>query len=341
MSSIHTFNLETTKPQAVCKGGTRTTVDKNNFSILNGMALYLLRLDSNGVREPHWHPNAAELSYCLSGSAIMTIFSPGSGHDTFTVKEGEIVYIPTGYLHHIENINDGETSFAVAFNHEMPEDIGLSGSTGSMTDNVLGSTFGVESEFFGNFKKSNHDLIITSKSNFKITKSTSYQQVPNYHKFNLRVFPPTVKSKGGTVSLGNANNFEILDGLACYLLTLKPKGIRELHWHPNAAELDYVIQGRARMAIFSPGDKVDRFEVGPNEIVFIPPGYFHYIENVNSNEDMQFAVFFNDERPEDIGISGAFGAYSNDVLGSMFGLESKVLDSLPKYQEDLFVVAGG
>jgi oxalate decarboxylase len=95
------------------------------------------------------------------------------------------------------------------------------------------------------------------------------------------------------------------------------------------------------MAIFSPGDKVDRFEVGPNEIVFIPPGYFHYIENVNSNEDMQFAVFFNDERPEDIGISGAFGAYSNDVLGSMFGLESKVLDSLPKYQEDLFVVAGG
>ena len=56
---------------------------------------------------------------------------------------------------------------------------------------------------------------------------------------------------------------------------------------------------------------------------------------------MQFAVFFNDERPEDIGISGAFGGYSNDVLGSLFGVETKVLDSLPKYQEDLFVVAGG
>ena len=237
-------------------------------------------------------------------------------------NEGEIVYIPKGYLHHIENINHGETKFAIAFNHEMPEDIGISGSTSSMADSVLGATFGVGSEYFGNFKKSNRDLILTSKSNSNVTTDT-YQKIPNYHKFNLKAFPPTVQSKGGTVCLGNANNFGILSSLACYLLILKPKGIMEPHWHPNAAELDYVISGRARMTIFSPGDKTDTFEVGPNEIVFIPPGYFHYIENVDSNEDMQFAVFFNHERPEDIGISGAFGAYSNEVIGSIFGLESK------------------
>ena len=76
------------------------------------------------------------------------------------------------------------------------------------------------------------------------------------------------------------------------------------------------------MTIFSPGDNVDTFEVGPGEIVFIPSAYFHYIENVNTSEDMQFAVFFDDERPEDKG-SGAFGAYSNEVLGSVFGLQTK------------------
>ncbi len=153
MSSIHTFNLGAINPQAVCKGGTRTMVNENNFPFLKGMALYLLRLDSDGVREPHWHPNAAELSYCLSGSAIMTIFSPGAGHDTFTVSEGEIVYIPKGYLHHIENINHGETKFAIAFNHEMPEDIGISGSTGSMTDGILGATFGLGFEIFWQFQE--------------------------------------------------------------------------------------------------------------------------------------------------------------------------------------------
>jgi oxalate decarboxylase len=341
MGSDHTFNLEAIKPQSVCNGGTRTMVNKDNFAILKGMAFYLLRLDTEGVREPHWHPNAAELSYCLAGNALVTIYSPGAGHDTFTVKEGEIVYVPRGYLHHIENINRGETRFAITFNHERPEDIGISGSTGCITDRILGATFGMGSDYFDNFKKSNRDLIITSISNSIKSTTAAYQQIPNYHKFNLKGFPPTVQSKGGNVSLGNANSFEILKGLACYLLTLKPKGIREPHWHPNAAELDYVISGRARMTVFSPGDKVDTFEVGANEIVFIPPGYFHYIENLDSNEDMQFAVFFNDERPEDIGISGAFGAYSNEVLGSLFSVTTKVLDSLPKYQEDLFVVAGG
>jgi oxalate decarboxylase len=340
MSPIHTFNLEAMKPQAVCNGGTRSMANADNFPILKGMAIYSLQLEKGGVREPHWHPNAVELGYCLAGRALMTIFSPDAGHDTFTVDPGEIVFVPKGYLHHIENINQGDTKFAVIFNHELPEDIGISGSTSSMTDNVLGATFGLSSEYFASFKRSSHDVLITQKSN-TVVATTTYQKIPNHHKFNLKAFPPMVQSRGGTVSLGNANNFAILKNLACYLLTLKPKGIREPHWHPNAAELDYVISGRARMTIFSPGDNVDTFEVGPGEIVFIPPAYFHYIENLNGSEDMQFAVFFNHERPEDIGLSGAFGAYSNEVLGSIFGLQPKVLDSLPKYQEDLFVVAGG
>jgi len=343
MSSFHTFNVESIKPQAVLDGGTRAMANKDNFSILKGMALYSLRLDSRGVREPHWHPNADELSYCLSGRALMTIFSPGAGHDTFTVDSGEIVFVPKGYLHHIENIGHSETKFAISFNHEKPEDIGISGSTGSIPDKVLGATFGLGAEYFSNFKKFSHDLLITfrSKAEDATTTATAYQKTPNYHKFNLRDFPPLVQTKGGTVSLGNADNFGILSGLACYLLTLKPKGVREPHWHPNAAELDYVISGRARMTIFSPGDIVDTFEVGPGEVVFIPSAYFHYIENVDDSEDMQFAVFFNHERPEDIGISGAFGAYSNEVLGSIFGLQPKILEALPKYQEDLFVVAAG
>jgi oxalate decarboxylase len=345
MSSIHTFNLESIRPQAVLEGGTRAMASKDNFSILNGMALYSLRLDSGGVREPHWHPNADELSYCISGSALMTIFSPGAGHDTFTVGTGEIVFVPKGYLHHIENIGHSETKFAIAFNHEKPEDIGISGSTGSIPDKVLGATFGLGAEYFSNFKKSGHDLLITFRSKTEdataTATTTTYHRIPNYHKFNLKDFPPMVQTKGGTVSLGNANNFGILSGLACYLLTLKPKGIREPHWHPNAAELDYVITGRARMTIFSPGDTVDTFEVGPGEVVFIPSAYFHYIENVDDSDDMQFAVFFNHERPEDIGISGAFGAYSTEVLGSIFGLQPKILEALPKYQEDLFVVAAG
>ncbi|MDQ6668920.1 MAG: cupin domain-containing protein [Thermoproteota archaeon] len=101
MTSPHTFNLDATTPQLSNIGGSRTFANADNFPILNGWAMspYLLRLEKGGVREPHWHPNAAELSYCISGRAAMTIFlgSPNLVHDTFTIDPGEIVFVPQGY----------------------------------------------------------------------------------------------------------------------------------------------------------------------------------------------------------------------------------------------------
>ena len=63
-------------------------------------------LKRGGVREPHWHPNVAELDYCISGRAIMTIFSPSAGYDSFTMDPGEIAFVPQGYIHDIENAGD-------------------------------------------------------------------------------------------------------------------------------------------------------------------------------------------------------------------------------------------
>lgn len=75
-SSIHIFDLDGAKPQFYSPTGSRTIMNVDNFPILAGMGAVLLRLERGGVREPHWHPNAAELSYCISGNAKMTIFSP-------------------------------------------------------------------------------------------------------------------------------------------------------------------------------------------------------------------------------------------------------------------------
>jgi oxalate decarboxylase len=49
----------------------------------------LLRLGKSGVREPHWYPNAAELSYCISGNVKMTIYSPNAQRYTFIVSPGD------------------------------------------------------------------------------------------------------------------------------------------------------------------------------------------------------------------------------------------------------------
>ncbi len=128
--------------------------------------------------------------------------------------------------------------------------------------------------------------------------------------------------------------------MAAYLLRFKQGAVYEPHWHPNAAELDYVIEGRARMTILRPGGSVDTFEVNSGKIVFIRAAYFHYIENPDSINNMHFAVFFGHEKPEDIGISGALSAYSNEVLADVFNLDPTLFDKLPKLEEDVFVVTG-
>jgi oxalate decarboxylase len=280
-------------------------------------------LKKGGVREPHWHPNAAELSYCLSGKAFMTIFGHGDTHNTFTLERDEIAFVPQEFLHHIENISEGETKFIVTFDHEKPEDIGISGSTGSIPNAALDYTFSAKSEFFAKINKPTQDILIGERSTIAKPESPS---IPNPYKFNLKEAPKIqskIQSKGGTVVLVNAYSFPILNGLACYSLVLRKGGVREPHWHPNAAELDYVIKGKARMTIFSPGGDIDTFEVGPDQIVFIPTAYFHYIENIG-DEELHFAVFFSCEKPQDIGISGAFGSYSNEVLGAVFDVDPKI-----------------
>lgn len=346
----HKFNLDGTSPQVANTMGSRTMVDKTLFPILEGMAIGLLTLKKGGVREPHWHPNASELGYCISGKTAMTIFSPGNGYDRFTIDAGELSYVPIGYIHDIENIGDTDAKFLVVFNNEKPEDLGISGSIGSMQNRVLNATFNINPPTFFNQFNNNlpRNVVVGPKPNLLYSKE-KYTRITNNHKFDLINFPPQVQTLGGTVALGNANAFPILKGLACYLLRFKPHGIREPHWHPNSPELNYVIEGKARLTVFSPGGDagtfelghVDTFEVSAGEIAFIPQGYFHYIENINNNGNTTFAVFFGNERPEDIGISGSLSAYSNGVLGSVFNTNPEIFSKLPRLQQDVFLVSGG
>jgi oxalate decarboxylase len=137
----HKFNLDGTPPQVANTMGSRTMVDSTVFPTLEGMAIGLVILKKEGVREPHWHPNASELGYCVSGKTAMTIFSPGNGYDRFTIEAGDLSYVPIDYIHDIENIGDTDAKFLEVFNNEKPEDLGISRSIGSMQNRVLNATF--------------------------------------------------------------------------------------------------------------------------------------------------------------------------------------------------------
>jgi oxalate decarboxylase len=339
-TSIHTFNLDGAKPQFTSPTGSRSTMNKDNFPNLAGMGAVLLRLEKGGTREPHWHTNAAELSFCLSGNASMTIFSTNARHDTFTIMPGDLTFIPRGYWHDFENIGNEEAKFINVYNNERPDDLGISGSIGAMSPRVLDKMFGInppgifDQLNFGSTK----DVVVGSKpASFS---NNSKIDTPNPHKFNLGGKSPQNQTPGGSAALGMATYFPILSGLACFLLVLEPRGIVEAHTHPNAAELNYVINGKVRFTVFGPSGEVETSEISQGQVFFVPHGYFHYLENPDTVNGGNVASFFSSESPEFLGIVGGLSAFSNEVLASVFNKDLRFFGNLPRLEKNVFIASG-
>src|ERR1041384_3795181 len=60
-------------------GGTFFRANQKKFPALRGLAVQQLKLKPGAVREPHTHPNAEQLDYCVSGHAQVGIVGP-EGH---------------------------------------------------------------------------------------------------------------------------------------------------------------------------------------------------------------------------------------------------------------------
>jgi oxalate decarboxylase len=160
------------------------------------------------------------------------------------------------------------------------------------------------------------------------------------HLFHLSATPAQFVCANGSRVDVTQDLFPVLKGMALSFLSLHPKGFREPHWHPNAHELNYLVKGKVRVTLLSPGEQVDTFEMQAGDMSFLPQGYFHSIENIGE-ESAQMTVFFNHATPSDIGLSGCLGAYSNELLADLFHVPTPYFESLPKFQEDLLIVAGG
>jgi len=336
MNSPHVFHLLSTKPQDVTVGGTRTYANKKNFHALKGMAIYRLLLRPKGVREPHWHPNANELAYCLKGNAMVTIFGNESRQDSFTISKGEMFYVPSGYLHHIENIDKEDFELILAFSDDEPEDFGLSASVGSMTNNVLGNTWGIKAKRLSKLKRSSKKILIGKKKNFNTVPE--YSHFPCAYKLNLEGSNPLLQNKGGSAKVARKSTWSLLQNLSMYSLRITDKGMREPHWHPITAEMGFVNKGKARMTVLSPDGDVDTYELKRGDVYFIPKAYPHHIENIGK-ADLHFLVFFDQNTPGDIGFSAGIRAYPNEVLGATFNIDPGYFEALPEYHEDLLIVS--
>lgn len=332
MKSKFFFSLNSISPQKNTSAGSLTYVTSKETPGLANISFANLKLKKRGSLEPLWHPNANKVGYCVEGNVLVSIRSP-NGVETFTVKKGEIFFIPQGYIHHIENINEKESTVSFALNSSTPETMYLSKAVSSISENVFNSTFNTKAKFVEGLTKSNNgDTIKTLPPLIKIPSPTG-----SSYKFNIEDSKKAILTKGGYVQLGTKTNLANLKGLGILGFGLNPKGIVEPHWHTNAGELVYIVKGQTRITVLSPDGSVEVLEVNGGEGAFAPASYFHNIENIGSDE-VEVIAFFSHEDPDYIGIGEVIGSYSNELLTSVFNTPPNYWDVLKKSDKPLVIV---
>jgi len=98
-----------------------------NFPALKGLAIQDLDMSPGERREPHFHPNAAQLDFCISGTGRVGIIGPDQVHHALDLGPGDAAFIPQGYVHWIENTAQSKSRFLLVATHEMPETIDVVG----------------------------------------------------------------------------------------------------------------------------------------------------------------------------------------------------------------------
>lgn len=107
------------------KSGTIRITDSRNFPAAKQIAAALVEIEPGGLREMHWHPNADEWQYYLSGQGRMTVFASGGAANTFDYQAGDVGYIPRFMPHYVENTGTTTLRFLELFRSDRFEDVSL------------------------------------------------------------------------------------------------------------------------------------------------------------------------------------------------------------------------
>jgi oxalate decarboxylase len=332
----HITSLTSRKPRFANESGSLTRVGADDMHRMKRLSIRRLLLSPRGVREPHWHTNAHELGYCLRGEHLVTIAGNHSTRHSFTISPGEMFFVPSGALHHVENIGSQEGEIILGFSHERPEDFGLSGTFGSFSDAVLGNTFSLPASAFANIKRTSKDTCIGERATSAATLELEQRETSPY-KFSVENNLPAISSASGMAYLAESNLWPILEDIAMFSVDLTHQGMRELHWHPETAEMGYITHGRGRMTIVSPGGSIDTFEMHSGDVYFIPAAYPHHFEDLGE-DDLKLLVFFDQPHPGDIGMRTAASCFSKDVLAASFDVSSAQFPDIPFVSQDPLIV---
>ena len=139
---------------------------------------------------------------------------------------------------------------------------------------------------------------------------------------------PTKVTAGGEVKIIDAKNFPITT-ISSAIVKLKPGGLREMHWHPNADEWQYYISGKGRMTVFAAGGRARTMDVEAGDAGYVQQSNPHYIENTGDTE-LVFLEMFKTPHYADISLAEWLAHTPSLLVEQHLGVGQEMLKKIAK-----------
>jgi oxalate decarboxylase len=331
------FALEKSEGKVIGKSsGKEVTVTQ--LPISKGIAGVSMRLEPGAMRELHWHATAAEWALVLSGRVRTTVIEPEGFAETNDFQPGDVWLFPRGHGHMLECLGNEPCHFILIFDNGYFSEFGtfsISDWIGHTPKSLLAKNFGQPESAFDGFPK---DEVYFARGSVPPEKPATplqgWKLPPLTHKYELLSQPPHREFAGGREWRVDASKFPISKTVTGVVLELEPGALRELHWHPNADEWQYVIDGDISVSMFGSHGRYRIETMEKGDVGYIPQGYGHSIENIGK-KTCRVLIGFNSGAYEAIDLSQWIAGNPVDVMATNFSKPAALFEKFPK--SDVFI----
>lgn len=291
-----------------------------------------MRLNPGGIRELHWHKQA-EWAYMLYGRARITGVDQEGLNFVDDVGTEDIWNFPAGIPHSIQGLEEGCEFLLVFDDGAFSED-----ATFLITDwfahtpkEVLAKNFGVSESDFADLPTD----VDRTRYIFQGEVPPALSEDKTSNPYGQRSFSyhfstqQPVKTSGGSVRIVDSTVFPAATTIAAGLVEVEPGGMREMHWHPNAEEWQYYIEGSARMGVFASEGNARTFNYRAGDVGTVPFAFGHYIENIG-NAPLRFLEMFRSPHFQDVSLNQWMALTPPELVQAHLNLNKTMMRALRK-----------
>ncbi|MCU1226116.1 MAG: bicupin, oxalate decarboxylase family [Edaphobacter sp.] len=301
-----------------------------------------MRLTAGSFRELHWH-TADEWAYMLYGNARVTVLNPDGTVFIDDVGKGDLWYFPAGFPHSIQGLGPDGCEFLLVFDEGLFSEDNtflISEWVAHTPPEVLSKNSNLGPSDIAKLPKDElyifpADLPRSLAQDRDAVGGRSVQAAQQY-TFKMRAMTPTKKTQGGEVRVVDSHIFSASKHIAAALVTVKPGGMRELHWHPNASEWQFYIAGKGRMTIYMPPGRARTMDFTANDVGFVPAVAGHYIENTGTT-DLVFLEMFKADKFEDFSLNNWIRRLPPQMVTSHLNIDEATIRKIPAEKQEVLM----